>query len=87
MTTGDTALAARVGQALVSTHDYRRAIEHCRTALRGVPPGYSSAAPLRRDLGKLCMKLRRYVPSTEYQSSQTSEAHGCCKLYMKLRSY
>lgn len=46
----------QIGRALVSTHDYRRAIEYYRKALRGQP----RSIPLRHDLAKLCLKLSRF---------------------------
>lgn len=46
----------QIGRALVSTHDYRRAVEYYRKALRGQP----TSVPLRHDLAKLCVKLGRF---------------------------
>jgi len=47
---------AQIGRALVSTHDYRRAGEYYRKALRGQP----RSIPLRHDLARLCLKLSRF---------------------------
>ncbi|CAN0564458.1 unnamed protein product, partial [Ectocarpus sp. 12 AP-2014] len=52
----DSSLAGQIGRALVSTHDYRRAVEYYRKALRGQP----RSVPLRHDLARLCLKLGRY---------------------------
>ncbi|CAM9525783.1 unnamed protein product, partial [Hapterophycus canaliculatus] len=52
----DSALAGQIGRALVSTHDYRRAVEYYRKALRGQP----RSIPLRHDLARLCLKLGRF---------------------------
>lgn len=46
----------KIGRALVSTHDYRRAVEYYRKALRGQP----RSIPLRHDLAQLCLKLGRF---------------------------
>lgn len=46
----------QIGRALVSTHDYRRAVEYYRKALRGQPRSIS----LRHDLARLCLKLGRF---------------------------
>lgn len=46
----------QIGRALVSTHDYRRAVEYYGKALRGQP----TSVPLRHDLARLCIKLGRY---------------------------
>ncbi|CAM9312824.1 unnamed protein product [Choristocarpus tenellus] len=56
MDPSDTTLAGKVGRALVSTHDYRRAVDYYRKALRGAP----RSMVLRHDLARLCLKLRRY---------------------------
>lgn len=46
----------QIGRALVSTHDYRRAVDYYRKALRGQP----TSIPLRHDLARLCLKLGRF---------------------------
>eukprot|EP00611_Tribonema_gayanum_P006288 TRINITY_DN15597_c0_g1_i2.p2 TRINITY_DN15597_c0_g1~~TRINITY_DN15597_c0_g1_i2.p2 ORF type:complete len:590 (-),score=191.44 TRINITY_DN15597_c0_g1_i2:29-1798(-) len=70
---GDAVVAGRLGRALVAMHDYRRAIEHLREALRGAPRGSSTAAPLRLDLGRLCMKLRRFEDAVAVLDQALSE--------------
>ncbi|CAM9202117.1 unnamed protein product [Laminaria digitata] len=52
----DSSLAGQIGRALVSTHDYRRAVDYYRKALRGQP----TSIPLRHDLARLCLKLGRF---------------------------
>ncbi|CAM9140679.1 unnamed protein product [Discosporangium mesarthrocarpum] len=56
MDPSDAALAGKIGCALVSTHDYRRAVDYYRKAVRGAPRNTS----LRHDLARLCLKLRRF---------------------------
>mmetsp|Transcript_8068 Transcript_8068/g.19162 ORF Transcript_8068/g.19162 Transcript_8068/m.19162 type:complete len:1324 (+) Transcript_8068:208-4179(+) len=53
---GDTALAAKIGRALVSTHDYRKAIDYYMAALKSMPENME----LRFDLAKLLAKLRKF---------------------------
>ena len=52
----DVRTTPQIGRALVSTHDYRRAVEYYRKALRGQP----RSIPLRHDLARLCLKLSRF---------------------------
>ena len=50
-----------IGRALVSTHDYHKAIEYYVTALRNTPDNVA----LRHDLAKLFTKLRRFEPAAQ----------------------
>ena len=52
----DALLATRVGEALVSTHDYDRAIEYYKTALRASPRKHA----LRHQLALLYAKLEQH---------------------------
>lgn len=45
----------------MSTHDYRRAVDYYRKALRGQP----NSIPLRHDLARLCLKLGRFDDAGE----------------------
>lgn len=57
MDPSDAALAAKTGRALISTHNYRHAMDYLRKALRASP----GSIELCHDLGRLCLKLGRYV--------------------------
>lgn len=63
--------AAQIGRALVSTHDYRRAVEYYRKALRGQP----RSIPLRHDLARLCLKLSRFEDASAVLRQVRA---GCC---------
>lgn len=61
----DTALARKIGKALVSLHDYRRAVQYYSTALAGEEASgtgstSSDKAGLRSDLTELLVKLQRH---------------------------
>ncbi|KAI8924973.1 hypothetical protein BC831DRAFT_463081 [Entophlyctis helioformis] len=53
----NSALARKIGKALLKTHDYNRAIAYYEAALES---GSSIALSLRLDLAELLMKLKRY---------------------------
>ena len=52
----DASLAAKIGRALISTHDYLKATDYYITALRS----HVNDINLRHDLAKLFMKLKKY---------------------------
>jgi len=52
----DSRLAEKIGRALVSTHDYRKAQEYYDNALRNMPDNLA----LRYDMAKLYTKLKNY---------------------------
>ena len=51
----DAALASKIGQALVKTHNYGKAINYYEASLKGGGQAY-----LRHDLAELLIKLRQY---------------------------
>jgi len=53
---GDNELAIKIGRALVSTHDYRKAMDYYESALRQSPQN----TPLIQDLAKLYTKLGKH---------------------------
>ena len=55
----DSRLAEKIGRALVSTHDYRKAQDYYENALKISP----SNLPLRYDRSKLSSKLRMFEPA------------------------
>ncbi|CAN0392522.1 unnamed protein product, partial [Pylaiella littoralis] len=69
MDPSDSSLAGQIGRALVSTHDYRRAVEYYRKALRGQP----RSIPLRHDLARLCLKLGRFEDASGVLREALSE--------------
>ena len=56
MNNNDSRLAEKIGKALVSTHDYRKAQEYYENALRNMPDNKA----IRFDLAKLYTKLRQF---------------------------
>lgn len=64
----------QIGRALVSTHDYTRAVHYYRKALRGQP----NSIPLRHDLARLCLKLGRFNDATGVLK-EVRKMLGLCK--------
>ena len=57
----DALLAAKIGRTLVATHDYRRAQAYYEAALTSAHLTARQSLDMRHDLGKLLIKLRKYV--------------------------
>lgn len=68
----DTALATRIGVALVSTHDYLKAIDYYETALRNAP----ERNDLRYSLAELYFKLQEYTRAIRVLDQSLSHANG-----------
>ena len=68
----DALLATRVGEALVSTHDYDRAIEYYKTALRASPRKHS----LRHQLAQLYAKLQQHDAATALLQAAVGETEA-----------
>ena len=64
MNPSDSELARRIGRAMLSTHDYSRAIEYYRSALGTAIDGHGKSE-LRHDLADLYFKLKNFHAAAE----------------------
>lgn len=64
----DSRLAEKIGKALVSTHDYRKAQDYYDNALRNMPENIT----LRYDMAKLYTKLKMYTDASKTLSKALS---------------
>jgi tetratricopeptide repeat protein 21B len=72
----DHALARRIGRALVSTHDYNRAIEYYKTALTSTGIGKDGVAELKFDLAQLYQRLGRYDEASAFLEVSKNNSNG-----------
>jgi tetratricopeptide repeat protein 21B len=66
----DPHIRSKIGRALIATHDYRRALEYHKKALRSAPGNLG----LRLDLARLYLKLRRYEDAVMLLSQSIGDA-------------
>ena len=70
----DSKLARRIGKAMLSTHDYARAIEYYRSALGTAIDGHGKSE-LRHDLANLYYKLKNFHSAAEELEASISNAN------------
>lgn len=71
---GDLRLASKMGEALVTTHEFEKAVVYYESAVRGAPRGTS---PLQTDLAVLLMKLKQFEKAEKMLSSGVERLKSC----------
>lgn len=73
-------LAAQIGAALVSTHQYRRALDYYHKAVRNSPAN----RPLQLHLARLLLRLKSWDSAEKVYSCLLclSNTHIPCRLHM-----
>ena len=76
-------LAAQIGAALMSTHQYRRALDYYHKAVRNSPAN----RPLQLHLARLLLRLKSWDSAEKVYvkaSCRTNQLHtGCCQWYIR----